>query len=208
MNKYRILRQPYLDLSQEMLGPYVCNLLERCAEEPSFTSLQPRLDAVKAAADVFMLRLQERVDGGRDRTIRKNQARDTLHATLEGLIREIDAGDLSEDAIRRAGFVLPAPRKWQAGIELAPPEIRAAAPLGNGTVRFDFVNRAGRYVQAQAIEWSTDGGATWQSGTFAKRSPVKLAGLPTPGPALVRMCSIGTHGRRSVWTMPVAVYVW
>jgi hypothetical protein len=202
-----LIRRAHTRLEHEKLVPYVHNLLQRCAAQPGLEALQPRLDAVKTAFDDFNAKLFEAVDGGRDRTARKKHAYEALIEQLDQLVLAAELERVPVEVLVEAGFELAAEKRSRAGTEISPPEIRSASQQGAGTIAIEFVHPDAKSVQNYALEWSSDAGVTWQSGTFGKRSPIRLSSLPSMHHVQVRMCSLATHGRRSAWTEPVTAFV-
>jgi hypothetical protein len=135
-------------------------------------------------------------------TTLKKQAQAALLDSLDQLVALIEAERLPEDVLTRAGFVVIGPRRRHAGTELAVPWICWARALGNGVLELKFRHAIRTQVRSHMFEWSADEGTTWIEGATATRSPVRLEGLPQLHKVLVRMCSLGSHGRRSAWTAP------
>jgi hypothetical protein len=201
------IKSAFLDLPQEKLALYVQDLIPRCEAQPELAVVQSQLDAVKAAGVDFDVRLREAVQGGRDRITLKNQALDVLLDKLDHLVASLEAARLPREALLRAGFELAGPKSSYAGSELSPPELRSVKALGEGTVELKFAHPGNRLVTMHLVDWSADDGVTWHSGTFGKRSPVRLKGLPALQKVLIRMRSVGTHGRGSDWTPATSVIV-
>jgi hypothetical protein len=207
MKKVKISKKAFLSLDQEKLAVYVQDLAPRCEAQPELSIVQPQLDELKGILADYEAKLLLAVQGGRDRTAIKKQALAALLDKLDQLVALVEAARLPEEVLINAGFDLAGAKARYAGAELAKAEIRSARPLGDGVVELRFTHPDYRNVSTHLFEWSADNGLTWQGGTYGRRSPIKLQGLPVERPALVRMCSVGSHGRSSGWTPPVRVFV-
>jgi hypothetical protein len=203
MAKMRIIKKAFLGLDQEKLALYVQDLVPRFEAQPELAALQPQLAAVKAAAANYEAKLLEAVHGGRDRTASKKQALAVLLDRLDQLVGMVEAARLPVQVLVDAGFAVSGPIQRSTGGPIDAPEIRSVKALGDGAVEVKFRHPARKQVRMHLFEWSADQGGTWQSGASATRSPARLYGLPPLQKVQVRMCSFGTHGRRSVWSRPV-----
>jgi hypothetical protein len=202
MKKVKVFKKAFLGLDQEKLAFFVQDFVPRFEAQPELAGFQPQLDAVKAAADDYEAKLLDAVPGGSDRIVLKKQARATLVDKLKILVDHVETARLPEEVLARAGFGITAERQRYQGGALAMPEIRAVKALGNGMVEVKFSHSAGNHIRSHLLEWSADLGATWYAGIAATRSPAYLSGLPPLQKVMVRMCSLGSHGRRTGWTEP------
>jgi hypothetical protein len=207
MKKVRISKQAYLRLDGEKLVHYAQNLIAQSESRPEFAFVQAQLDAVKTAVVELDAILPEAVNGGRDRTTLKKHAIAALIDKLDLLVDAVELARLPAETMEKAGFGLLSVRRSHAGTEIATPLLQAAAQLGDGAIELRFALPDTARVQTNAFAWSADGGATWQYGAYGKRSPYKLLGLPPRHDVLIRMCSLGTHGRASAWSPPIGVFV-
>jgi hypothetical protein len=207
MKKFRIYKGVFLRLEQEKLPHFVGDLVPRCEAQPELAVVQSQLDAVKAAAAEFQARLTDAVHGGTDRTTLKKQALAALHEKLDQLVALVEVQRLPEEVLVRAGFEVVGAHRKLAGSELMEAEILSVKALGEGKVELAFRHPDVSQVRVHLFEWSADQGATWHEGPHGKRSPVKVGGLPPEQKALLRMRSLGSHGRSSPWTKPVEIAV-
>jgi hypothetical protein len=207
MNKVRIRKRTYLRLEVGKQVNYLRNLLMQCATVPELAIVQPQLDAVHESLDELAELLPETIHGGHDRTTRKRSARAILLDRMDQLVTRVEAARLPAELIELAGFPLMGTRRNHAGAEVGKPIIRSVTAIGDGAVEVRFTVPEYDRVVTNLFEWSADEGATWQGGSYGKRSPQKLDGLPVRREVLIRMRSVASHGRFSMWSEAVRVFV-
>lgn len=78
-----------------------------------------------------------------------------------------------------------------------------------GGVRLSYKidNAQKNLVLMVALEWSVDGGKTWNNGKYPTETRIELEGMPSHQTILIRLCALASSQRKSVWTTPVEVSV-
>jgi hypothetical protein len=206
--KTKVYRKAFTTLGQDSLAVYADNVVRCCENSPAlWQTLQSDVTALKAAAQEFHASLAALVNGGRLELARKKAAKAAVLAALRKTVQSIEYHDLGRPAILAAGLQ-PAKRHpgWSYSAPPRPERLQVAAIGISGAVLVKYHLPARRRVSTNVIEYSADGGMSWQHGAYCHRSRVVLTDLPIHQYILVRVCSIGSR-LQSGWTEPVGIAV-
>lgn len=166
----------------------------------AFTTPNPSLAAITAAADALETAFNEAADGGKTKTAimySKEAELDALMPQLTAYVQEASAGDalliLSSGMEIRADKTPPQDLPAPFGLET-----KTGDNEGEVMLRWKKVDKSKAYL----IQKSADGSTGWESlNVTSTRATAVVTGLPSANRIWFRVCAIGPKGN-SPWSDP------
>lgn len=203
----RISRSHYHALRQDELANYAGNIVARCMGNPAYAAQEPLLGELQTAIQTYNEALVAARSRAIDSVATKRQARKKVLDLLDRIVHSLEFDAPDELHVINAGM-RPIARRQIRTADLPAPVALQVLPTGNRSeILLQLTLPDPRQVQTNAVEYSADHGEHWTNGTYSKRSRILLTGLPSRQELLFRVRSIGTRGRVSAWSAPVAQIV-
>lgn len=208
--KTSISRQAYRRIPQAALSVFARNVAQRLKENPAYSTLSKEADLLDTTQQAYAVALVAAADGGRDARTQKNQLFEVLQNQLDEISTLIDRLAQGDSLlIVQAGFE---PKMISPGVRststLEPPAVLRIA--SNGRIGEVFVQLSDAWptlVRQHGIEYSVDGGQTFQNGYYDSRMRFTLRNPPREKNLLLRFCALGRGNTKSAWSEPVTVAV-
>jgi hypothetical protein len=208
--KTSISRQSYRRIPQAALSVFARNVAQRLKENPAYSTLSKEADLLDTTQQAFAVALVNAADGGRDARILKNQLLQSLQTQLDEISLLVDRLAQGNPAlVVQAGFDLRVVNTGARSVSvLAPPVAMRVASNGRiGEVQVQLSDAQPELVRQHSIEYSTDGGQTFQNGHYDSRMRFTLRDLPREKNLMLRFRALGRGDVKSAWSEPVAVAV-
>ena len=210
MRQQLVSRQSYRRISQEQLSVFARNVAKRLKKNPLYSTLTNEATLLDTTQQQYASALALWRDGGRDARIAKDQLRDAILVQLGDLSGAVDLlANGNPGIVLNAGFDLRRTGSVsRAATSIQPPTIVRVASNGRiGEVSVYLTDEAPRSVRQHGVEYSTDGGQTYQNGHYNSRTRFTLRDLPREKDLKLRFRALGAGDLKSIWSEPVTVAV-
>ena len=178
-------------------------LVSRIDGNKHFTSPNPSLEEISAAATALENAYEDAKDGSKVQKIALRQCTSVLIGLIKSLgayVQSVSAGE--EDIIASSGFDIRRQRTAPLPTD-TPGSVRGRATEHPGEIVLRWAAAAG--AKSYIAQMSTDG-ANWTICGVSTKTRLVVSGLPEGSKAFFRVSAIGTLGQ-SGWSDPGAVRV-
>lgn len=194
-------------LSEPALIPFSANISKRITDQPEFSSLKERGQALQLKVELFANAMQAAADGSRTKLAEKNMCKKELLKQLEETAAHVNAlANGNEALVLMSGFNIrrkPVQQREGDLSQVTRVQGRPGKQPGEVILEFDAVPNARIY----AAEWSADNGETWHNGFYPTSRRAVLQGLPVRQDLLFRVCAIGSGQRKGQHSDPLRLFV-
>jgi hypothetical protein len=179
------------------------------SDRPEYAAFTDKVQVLKQQKEVYLAALADSAQGGTDRVVLRREAQEALLRTLYELAEDLDYHHAGPESwVSNAGFSAVDARTGTRLVSMQPPtNIRALPQTVSGELELRYELPDRKTVRNTGMEFSSDGGLSWQNGTYSSGSVMKVKGLPARQAVVLRLRSIGTLQRMSGWSEEIEVFL-
>ena len=187
-NSFKVRRGAYKRLTQAELVVYAGNIFDRMSSMAEYQSFSTPVNALGEQLGRFRTAMNNAVLGGTDRVTAKNEAKAGIFPLLDQLAQNLEGHQNGTELwIVNAGFDLAGRTNKRLQGDIPAPGIAKLVPTGNvGELDIRIQLPDIRMVYSNAVEFSTDNGATWHIGTYSTGRRIRVKNLPSKTPEISR----------------------
>lgn len=207
MNLDVIVTRPYKSYTDDQLRSHQVDVVTATYDEPAYAGVQLQAEEVKIAGVEFTTACTNAAYGGTTLISTKNSKRAVLLEKLDNLGTALQL-TVKDDLTYITNAHFSVKQQGQRSTEPLPDPVLDFVQRGvlEGTVD-GKVKALPKGVKAIAVEYSADGGLTWQNGTYSTGLKFSLSGLDSRKEYRVRVRYHGTFQRTSNPSVEMPVFV-